>query len=67
MGDPGSVTPLTRALHERSVRFVLIGVAGANYYAPAGSASFTTKDRDKDRLFLAAYREALEQLLRREP
>ena len=28
------------------MRFVLIGVGGANYYAHAGSAVFTTKDRD---------------------
>ena len=40
------LVPLARALHERSVRFVLIGVGGANYYAHAGSAVFTTKDRD---------------------
>lgn len=40
------LTPLIRALHERAVRFVLIGVAGANYYAHSGSALFTTKDRD---------------------
>jgi len=37
---------LTRELHERAVRFVLIGVAGANYYAMAGSDSFLTQDRD---------------------
>jgi len=37
---------LARALIERSVRFVVIGVAGANYYAHAGAAVFTTKDRD---------------------
>jgi hypothetical protein len=40
------LVPLVRELHERSVRFVLIGVGGANYYAHAGSAVFTTKDRD---------------------
>jgi hypothetical protein len=38
--------PLARELQGRSVRFVLIGVAGANYYAHAGSAVFTTEDRD---------------------
>lgn len=37
---------VAQALHDRSVRFVLIGVAGANYYAPAGSAVFATEDRD---------------------
>lgn len=42
--DP--ITPLTLALHERSVRYVMIGVAGANLYAPDGQAVFTTKDRD---------------------
>ena len=38
--------PLARELQSRSVRFVLIGVAGANYYAHAGAAVFTTEDRD---------------------
>ena len=33
-------------LVERRVRFVLIGVAGANYFAPAAGAVFTTQDRD---------------------
>lgn len=42
--DP--LTPLTRELRERSVRYVLIGVGGANLYAPDGAALFTTKDRD---------------------
>jgi hypothetical protein len=42
--DP--LTPLTRELRDRSVRYVLIGVGGANLYAPGGSAVFTTKDRD---------------------
>ena len=37
---------MVRALADAAVRFVLIGVAGANYYAPSGSASFATKDRD---------------------
>ena len=41
-----SLAALARALHDRSVRFVLIGVAGANYYAHAGSALFVTEDRD---------------------
>lgn len=42
--DP--LVPLARSLWAADVRFVLIGVAGANYYSPAGSASFPTKDRD---------------------
>jgi hypothetical protein len=41
-----ALVPLARALRERSVRFVLIGVAGANYYALGGSTIFTTEDRD---------------------
>ena len=76
--DP--LVPLVRALHDRAVRFVLIGVAGANYYATNAAAVFLTEDRDfflppdpenligrdKDRLFLATHREALEQLLKDE-
>lgn len=42
--DP--LLPLIAQLHFQSVRFVVIGVAGANYYAPGGSTMFTTKDRD---------------------
>ena len=42
--DP--LAPLARALSERSVRYVLIGVGGANYYAHAGATVFTTKDSD---------------------
>jgi hypothetical protein len=38
--------PLARALAARSVRFVLIGVAGANQYALGGSDSFVTQDQD---------------------
>jgi hypothetical protein len=37
---------LARALLERSVRFVVIGAWGANYYAQAGSVVFETRDRD---------------------
>jgi len=34
-------------LHERAgVRFVLIGLAGANYYARSGATLFVTEDRD---------------------
>ena len=40
------LAPLGRALTLRSVRYVLIGVSGANLYAPAGQASFVTKDFD---------------------
>ena len=38
--------PLGRALLERSVRFVVMGVWGANYYARSASTVFTTEDRD---------------------
>lgn len=37
---------LTRAFHERNVRFVLIGVAGVNLFATAAGTVFTTEDRD---------------------
>lgn len=37
---------LVSELAARSVRFVLIGVAGANYYAVSGSTIFGTQDRD---------------------
>lgn len=42
--DP--LIPLVRALHARGVTFVVIGVAGANYYALGGGTVFTTRDRD---------------------
>ena len=42
---------LAGALSAGRVRYLVIGVWGANYYAPAGSAMFTTLDRD---LFLPA-------------
>jgi hypothetical protein len=45
------LAPLARALRARSVRFVLIGVSGANLYGPGGQAIFTTEDLD---LFLPA-------------
>jgi len=38
--------PLVRALHDRGVRFVLIGVAGANHYVLPGSPLFVTTDHD---------------------
>jgi hypothetical protein len=41
-----ALVPLARALFERSVRYVMIGVAAANYYAHGGSALFITADRD---------------------
>jgi hypothetical protein len=37
---------LARGLHEASVRFVLIGVWGANYWAHEAGVIFTTRDRD---------------------
>ncbi len=43
--------PLARARADRSVRYVLIGVSGANLYGPGGQAVFTTDDID---LFLPA-------------
>ncbi|MGH9312897.1 MAG: hypothetical protein ACRD1S_06825 [Vicinamibacterales bacterium] len=39
-----------RVLGERGVRFVVIGVAGTNYYAHAANVIFTTQDYD---LFLS--------------
>ena len=39
-------TSLARALSAQRVRYLVIGVWGANYYAPSGSAMFTTLDRD---------------------
>jgi hypothetical protein len=40
------VVPLLRALAERRVRYLLIGVSGANMYAPSGQARFVTQDYD---------------------
>ena len=37
---------LVGALSGAGVRYLVIGVWGANYYAPSGSAMFTTLDRD---------------------
>ena len=37
---------LVRVLLERDVRFVVIGVWGANFFATAAGAVFTTQDRD---------------------
>lgn len=38
--------PLARALQEREVRYLLIGVAGANFHAHIAGVLFTTQDRD---------------------
>lgn len=43
--------PLARTLAHRRVRYVLIGVSGANLYGPSGQAIFSTEDID---LFLPA-------------
>jgi len=40
------LVPLAGALAQRSVRYVLIGVSGANLYGPSGQAVFTTDDLD---------------------
>jgi hypothetical protein len=37
---------LVEGLNREFVRYVVIGVWGANYYAHAGAVSFRTKDRD---------------------
>ncbi|NNL85399.1 MAG: hypothetical protein HKP27_07085, partial [Myxococcales bacterium] len=37
---------LCQDLHDAGVRFVTIGVWGANYYAHSGATLFTTQDRD---------------------
>jgi hypothetical protein len=37
---------LVRALSRNDVRFIVIGVWGANYYATSGGTLFTTEDRD---------------------
>jgi hypothetical protein len=38
--------PVAEALNSRSVRYVLIGVYGANLYAPGGQSVFITDDAD---------------------
>lgn len=40
------LAPLARKLAESKVRYLLIGVSGANLYAPGGQAIFTTDDID---------------------
>lgn len=44
MSDP--FAPLARALAGRTVRYLLIGVSGANLYAPPGGGRFVTDDFD---------------------
>ena len=39
-------TAVVKSLLDASVRFVVIGVGGANFYATRGSQSFFTRDRD---------------------
>lgn len=51
MTDDKPFVQLLRTLALRQVRYVMIGVAGANYYARSGAEAFATKDRD---LFLPA-------------
>jgi hypothetical protein len=41
-----SFAPLARALGERGVRYLLIGVAGANLHAHSAGVVFSTQDRD---------------------
>jgi hypothetical protein len=40
------LTPLSRVLAARAVRFVVMGVSGANLYGPSGQAVFATEDFD---------------------
>jgi hypothetical protein len=40
------LAPLARELAVRTVRYILIGVSGANFYGPGGQAVFTTRDFD---------------------
>lgn len=40
------LAPLARRLAERQVRYVLIGVSGANLFGPGGQAVFATDDFD---------------------
>jgi hypothetical protein len=47
---------LVERLHRAGVRFVVIGLSGANYYARSGAALFATQDRD---LFLPSDPDAL--------
>jgi hypothetical protein len=40
------IAPLARELANRGVRFVLIGISGANMWSPGGQGSFVTRDFD---------------------
>ena len=40
------LAPLARELAARSIRYLLIGVSGANLYGPSGQAVFVTEDFD---------------------
>jgi len=44
VSDP--LAPLGRELRSRAVRYLLIGVAGANFYAPRPAPRFVTDDWD---------------------
>ncbi len=46
MADIDPLAALSQSLREHDVRFVLIGVAGANFYAHDGSTLFLTEDHD---------------------
>lgn len=46
MSEPDPFVRLVEGLNRAGVRFVLIGVAGANHYALSGSTIFTTEDYD---------------------
>ncbi len=43
---PTPLARLAQALHKGAVRFVLIGVGGANFHALDGATVFATEDRD---------------------
>ena len=43
---PDPFATLIENLKSRHVRYVVIGVWGANYYSPGGAATFRTRDRD---------------------
>lgn len=43
---PDPFATLIENLQSRNVRYVVIGVWGANYYSPGGAATFRTRDRD---------------------
>src|SRR5258705_7578779 len=40
------LAPLARALNEQQVRYVVIGVGGANYWSHTAGLVFATQDRD---------------------